>query len=250
MWLSRPKANRDPAGAKRGWPNSGRCNGRVPQRRRGPIVSRTMRSFSPLLVLLALGACVRAPLTISPEPQPGPPPENTAPSGVPVVIEREASVDVEYLRERRIIVPVAGVSGDRLEDTFDSPRDGGRLHRALDILAPRGTPVLSADDGRVLRLSTSTLGGITIYAVDPAGRIVYYYAHLDHYRDGLAAGMTLAKGDTIGFVGTTGNAPKDTPHLHFQIMRMPSDGRYWYGDPIDPYPLIGGRTSVAGGGKQ
>ena len=126
----------------------------------------------------------------------------------------------------------------RVRDTFESGRSGGRLHHALDILAPRGTPVLAADSGRVLRLSSNSLGGITIYAIDPEGRMVYYYAHLDHYRDALTAGMRLVKGDTIGFVGTTGNAPKNTPHLHFQIMRMPADGKYWAGEPIDPWPIL------------
>ena len=77
-----------------------------------------------------------------------------------------------------------------------------------------------------------------IYATDALGKIVYYYAHLDSYRPGLTQGATIARGDTLGFVGTTGNAPKDAPHLHFQVMRMPSDGKYWDGDPINPYPLI------------
>ena len=145
---------------------------------------------------------------------------------------------VDYLLARGIFIPVAGVTMSQLYDTFDEGRDGGRVHRALDIMAPRGTPVLSADSGRILRISTGALGGNTIYATDPLGRVVYYYAHLDGYQPGLAQGALLARGDTLGFVGTTGNAPKDTPHLHFQVMRMPPDGKYWDGDPINPYPLI------------
>lgn len=145
---------------------------------------------------------------------------------------------VNYLITREMEIPVAGKTVKQLQDTFDAGRDGGRVHRALDILAARGTPVIAADSGRVLRVSVNRLGGNTIYAVDPEGRIVYYYAHLDAYQPGLTQGMTIARGDTLGFVGTTGNAPKDTPHLHFQVMRMPADGKYWDGEAINPYPLF------------
>ena len=145
---------------------------------------------------------------------------------------------VDYLLARGILLPVAGITSDHLQDTFDEGRDAGRSHRALDILAPRGTPVLSADSGRILRISVSSLGGNTVYATDPLGRIVYYYAHLDGYQSGLTQGAPVARGDTLGFVGTTGNAPKDTPHLHFQVMRMPRDGKYWDGEPINPFPLL------------
>jgi murein DD-endopeptidase MepM/ murein hydrolase activator NlpD len=148
--------------------------------------------------------------------------------------------DVDYLRARALVVPVAGADMTRVEDTFADPRDGERVHRAIDILAPRGTPILSADDGKILRMTTSSLGGISMYTVDPTGRLVYYYAHMERYNDGVAAGHAIAKGDTLGFVGTTGNAPKDTPHLHFQVMRWPADGKYWNGDPIDPFDALGG----------
>ena len=139
---------------------------------------------------------------------------------------------------RGFLLPVAGATVDHLQDTFDEGRDGGRIHKALDILAPRGTPVLSADSGRVLRIGFNNLGGNCIYVTDLLGRIVYYYAHLDAYHPGLAQGSIVARGDTLGFVGTTGNAPKDTPHLHFQVMRMAADGRYWDGEAINPYPLL------------
>jgi murein DD-endopeptidase MepM/ murein hydrolase activator NlpD len=158
-----------------------------------------------------------------------------APAGAVSVSSAEA---VDYLLARGIFIPVAGATLSQLHDNFDEGRDGGRMHRALDIMAPRGTPVLSADDGRILRVSVSTLGGNTIYATDPLGRVVYYYAHLDGYQRGMVQGAMVSRGDTLGFVGTTGNAPKDMPHLHFQVMRMPSDGKYWDGDPINPYPLI------------
>ena len=149
-----------------------------------------------------------------------------------------AEADAEYVRSRRLVLPVAGIRPDQLTDSFDEPRDGTRRHRAIDILAPRGTPVLAADDGRVLRVSWNSAGGNTVYATDSDSRIVYYYAHLDHYHEPIAAGMPLTKGDTIGFVGTTGNAPKDIPHLHFQVMRMPHDAKYWNGEPINPFPIL------------
>jgi murein DD-endopeptidase MepM/ murein hydrolase activator NlpD len=139
---------------------------------------------------------------------------------------------------RALYLPVAADS-IRLDDSFDAPRDGGsRRHQAIDILAPRGTPVLSAGDGRILRLSKSAKGGITLYATDLEDRFVYYYAHLDRYHANVYAGKPLMRGDTLGYVGTTGNSPKDVPHLHFQIMRMPADGKFWNGEPVNPYPLL------------
>ena len=195
-----------------------------------------MRPTLMLLMTLATSACARHVYTA---PMPGQtravPPSVTPAVVVSAVSSAEA---VDYLLARGILIPVAGAALSHLHDTFDEGRDGGRVHRALDILAPRGTAVLSADSGRILRVGFNSLGGNIIYATDPLGRVVYYYAHLDAYQPGLVQGATVARGDTIGFVGTTGNAPKDTPHLHFQVMRMPADGRYWDGDPINPYPLI------------
>jgi murein DD-endopeptidase MepM/ murein hydrolase activator NlpD len=202
------------------------------------------RSFALLLVLASTTACTRtlirpypAPVAAVPEPATRPVVLAGAPTrpGRNAVGEAEA---VDYLMARGMEIPVAGRTVKNLSDTFDEGRDGGRTHRALDILAPRGTPVLAADSGRILRISENRLGGNTVYATDPQERIVYYYAHLDAYQPGLVQGMTIARGDTLGFVGTTGNAPKDTPHLHFQVMRMPADGKYWDGEPINPYPLF------------
>lgn len=136
-----------------------------------------------------------------------------------------------------LIVPVAGVLPKDLLDTFDEPR-GTRRHNALDIPAPRGTPVLSATDGRLERMFTSEAGGLMVYASDPTGRFVLMYAHLDRYADGLSDGMPLRRGDTIGYVGTTGNAPPEVPHLHFGIARTNNVGRWWTGTPVDPRPLL------------
>jgi murein DD-endopeptidase MepM/ murein hydrolase activator NlpD len=190
-----------------------------------------------LLLALVVTGCARQAYSSAPAPVESRPAPAAAKPVVPIdpVSSTEA---VEYLLARGILIPVAGASVGQLRDTFDEGRDGGRVHRALDIMASRGTPVLSADSGRILRISSNTLGGNIIYATDPLGRVVYYYAHLDAYQPGLTQGALVARGDTLGFVGTTGNAPKDTPHLHFQVMRMPSDGKYWDGEPITPYPLI------------
>jgi murein DD-endopeptidase MepM/ murein hydrolase activator NlpD len=136
-----------------------------------------------------------------------------------------------------MIVPVAGVRPDDLLDTFDEAR-GTRRHNALDIPAPRGTPVLAATPGKVLRLFSSQAGGLMIYASDPSDRFVLMYGHLDSYATGLADGMPLARGDTIGFVGTTGNAPPNLPHLHFAIARTSNVARWWTGMPVDPRPLL------------
>jgi murein DD-endopeptidase MepM/ murein hydrolase activator NlpD len=196
------------------------------------------RRVLPLLLALLSSACARQVLTTSTAAAPHTAPSGTARGVVATLGPLSSSETVNYILGRGLLVPVAGVVASQLRDTFDEGRDAGRVHRALDILAPRGTPVVAADDGRVLRVRQNALGGNTVYATDPAGRVVYYYAHLDAYRSGLAEGATIARGDLLGTVGTTGNAPKDTPHLHFQVMRMPPDGKYWDGDAINPYPLF------------
>jgi len=147
-----------------------------------------------------------------------------------------------------LFFPVSGMESTRLDDSFDDARDGGaRKHHAIDIMAPRGTPVLSVQDGRILRLSNSDKGGTTIYATDLDARFVFYYAHLEKYHENIYTGRPLMRGDTIGFVGTSGNAPKSVPHLHFQVMRMPADRKYWNGEPINPYPLLHNTTSASTG---
>jgi peptidoglycan LD-endopeptidase LytH len=159
----------------------------------------------------------------------------------PVTVEDSARV---ALAGRRLLVPVAGVDAARIPDTFLASR-GARTHGALDIMAPRGTPVLSADAGVVLRVSENRAGGLTIYATDPERRLVYYYAHMDRYARDIAAGRSVAPGDTLGFVGTTGNAPRDIPHLHFQVMLMHPEGRYWAGTPVNPLPFLRSAATTA-----
>ncbi len=157
------------------------------------------------------------------------------------------------LQPEGLIIPVAGVSMEGLHSDFNEWR-GTHRHHALDILAPRGTPVLAAVDGKLRKLLISQAGGLTIYETDESEAMIYYYAHLDHYAAGLEEGMSLHKGDVIGYVGTTGNAPPNTPHLHFAIARLPVSKEWWTGNPIDPFPLLRDRgitvsadRAIAGG---
>jgi len=135
-------------------------------------------------------------------------------------------------------MPVVGVDPRSLQGTFSQARGGARSHGALDILAPRGTPVVAAQDGVVKKLFTSDRGGLTVYEFDREERYCYYYAHLDGYAPGLHEGQLLRKGDLLGYVGSTGNARRDAPHLHFAVTRLDPDRRWWGGTPIDPYPLL------------
>jgi murein DD-endopeptidase MepM/ murein hydrolase activator NlpD len=147
------------------------------------------------------------------------------------------AADMTTLHAHRLLVPVAGVRAAGLPNTFNEKR-GSRNHGALDILAPRGTPVLSTDSGRVFKLYTSDAGGLTLYAADPSGRYMYYYAHLDRYHPRMREGLALARGDTIGFVGVTGNAAPEVPHLHFAIARIADPREWWKGTPVNPQTLL------------
>jgi murein DD-endopeptidase MepM/ murein hydrolase activator NlpD len=146
-----------------------------------------------------------------------------------------------------LIIPLAGVKASELRDTFNELRGGGtRKHEALDIMAPRGTPVLSASAGRVLKLHDSKDGGLMVYAADASNRFVLMYAHLDHYADGMQDGLPLRQGQVIGYVGTTGDAAADAPHLHFAIAHPTDVKLWWTGTAIDPRPLL--QQSGSGGG--
>jgi len=154
--------------------------------------------------------------------------------------------DPQVLASREMIVPVEGVARKALRDNFDERR-GKRPHEALDIMAPRGTPVLAVDDGKVAKLFRSDAGGITVYQYDRDERFVYYYAHLDRYAKDLAEGQVLKRGQVLGYVGSTGNAPPHAPHLHFSIFKLGADKRWWKGTAVNPYPYLTGsvETSLA-----
>lgn len=163
-----------------------------------------------------------------------PAPVTPAPLSTPAM----TATALNELRSRRLTLPVKGIKPADLRSNFDDRRGESRRHEALDVLAPRNTPVLAVEDGTVARLFLSDAGGITIYQFDPSATYVYYYAHLERYAEGLKEGAAIKRGQVVGYVGTTGNAPRDTPHLHFAIFKMTSEKKWWQGSAIDPYSVL------------
>lgn len=141
-----------------------------------------------------------------------------------------------------LLIPVQGVQASELVDTFNQTRGGTRIHEALDIMAPRGREVIAVADGKVVKLFNSQQGGLTVYQFDPTERYAYYYAHLDRYAPGLTEGKLIRRGELVGYVGSTGNASPDAPHLHFAIFELGPEKRWWEGRPINPYPLLRGSS--------
>jgi len=173
-----------------------------------------------------------APVTPSTAPEtPAPPVAETAPptEGTPG-------------ESRGLLVPVQGIGREQLHNTYGDARGGGsRTHEALDIMAPRNTPVLAVEEGKITKLFTSRQGGLTIYQFDPSETYAYYYAHLDRYASGLKEGQTVRKGQVIGYVGVTGNANPEGPHLHFAIFRLTPEKKWWKGDPLNPFDVLRGK---------
>ena len=141
------------------------------------------------------------------------------------------------LLARDLVFPVRGIDPMSLVDTFTAPRGTERVHNAVDIMAPRGTPVLAVADGTIRQLGTRGAGGIAVYQVDASEHYAYYYAHLDRLAPGLAEGQDVRAGDVLGYVGTTGNAPPGAPHLHFAVYDVAGAKRLFGGRPINPVPL-------------
>jgi hypothetical protein len=173
---------------------------------------------------------------------------NTLPSEttpvVPVasggVLMSPPPADLPPLRPLALVIPVAGVTAGQLLDTFTDSRSGGRVHDAIDIMAKEGTPVYAAEDGHVAKLFESKQGGLTVYQFDRDDELAYYYAHLSAYAPGLVEGQAVKQGDLIGYVGHTGNASPDGPHLHFAIFRLGPEKKWWKGTAINPYPYLHG----------
>lgn len=143
-----------------------------------------------------------------------------------------------------LLLPVQGVRPEQLHDTFSDARSESRRHDAIDIMAAAGTPVLAVADGHVEKLFDSERGGLTIYQFEPSGRLAYYYAHLQRYADGLAEGQPVRRGQVIGYVGATGNASLDAPHLHFAIFVLGPERRWWEGTAVNPYPVLRGEAPL------
>jgi peptidoglycan LD-endopeptidase LytH len=150
----------------------------------------------------------------------------------------ETRTTANFVGQMELIIPVAGVRQDQLIDTFDDARSEGRVHDAIDIMAPAGTPVLAATGGKILKLFQSERGGTTIYQLSDDEKTVYYYAHLQGYADGLVEGKAVRQGEVIAYVGDTGNAGAGNYHLHFSISAVSDPKRYWEGTNINPYPLL------------
>jgi murein DD-endopeptidase MepM/ murein hydrolase activator NlpD len=155
--------------------------------------------------------------------------ERTPERALPLVTGTAGALSATGLR-----MPVDGVDVESLKGGF-AERRGSRAHEAVDILAPRNTPILAVENGTVAKLFDSKAGGLTIYQYDPSARLAYYYAHLERYADGLHDGQVVSQGDVLGYVGTSGNAPSNTPHLHFGVFELDNTHRWWKGKAIDPY---------------
>jgi murein DD-endopeptidase MepM/ murein hydrolase activator NlpD len=177
---------------------------------------RHLASGSMALLLFATFAGPGRAATDLPKPPPQPPPD---------------------LASKKLLFPIQGFDLARLRDTIEERR-GMIKHEALDIMAQRGTPVLAVDDGRVAKLFRSLPGGITIYQFDASESYSYYYAHLDRYAPGLVDGALVKRGDVIGYVGSSGNASADAPHLHFAIFKLGTEKRWWKGEAINPFPYF------------
>lgn len=180
----------------------------------------------------------------APNPVPDPQPDVAAPVDESSSTSRARNIargpvitfeDITDLRARRLTVPVQGVSVETLVSSYRDARDPTRRHEAMDIPSARRTPVLAVEDGRVAKLMESQRGGLTVYQFDTTEQFSYYYAHLDGYASGLTEGARVQRGQILGYVGTTGNAPENAPHLHFAIFKLGAERRWWDGTPLDPY---------------
>lgn len=182
-----------------------------------------------------------APETQAPPVAETAPPTEGTPGESRPWLQVPSPVPAGELASRGLLVPVQGIGREQLSNTYGDARGGGsRIHEALDIMAPRNTPVLAVEDGKISKLFNSQQGGLTIYQFDPSETYAYYYAHLDRYARGLKEGQTVRKGQVIGYVGTTGNASPEGPHLHFAIFRLTPEKKWWKGDPLNPFEVLRG----------
>lgn len=148
----------------------------------------------------------------------------------------------ERARTARLMIPVLDVSAAELIDNFADRRDtGGRLHEAIDIMAPEGTSVVAAAPGIIERLFQSEVGGNTIYIRSNDRRTIHYYAHLHEYAPGLREGQRVRRGQRLGSVGSTGRSDPEAPHLHFAILLTTPRAEWWEpATAVNPYRLLVG----------
>lgn len=213
-------------------------------RRAEPMTSATTSATSqPRVAPSVVEAASPMPTTsITPPPPPLPPsPESSvgqaaaapSPKASPLFQTAQGAASSPQL-----IIPVAGIRADQLQDTFTASRSEGRAHDAIDIIAPHDAPVLAAATGPIVRLFQSERGGITIYQESADGKIVYYYAHLDRYADNLAESHIAQQGEVIAYVGDTGNAGAGNYHLHFSVSLIDDPKHFFKGTNINPFPLL------------
>lgn len=125
------------------------------------------------------------------------------------------------------ICPVGGPSW--FLNTWGAPRSGGRTHKGVDMMGPRGTPLVAVSSG-IVRKSYGSLGGNIVWLYADHG-VNYFYAHLDSYPSGLVDGQWVSKGQLVGYMGDTGNPRPGANHLHFGI--------YPGGiTAVNPYPTV------------
>ena len=199
-------------------------------------------SFLVIVTIVALAASFR---TRPQLPAVNLPPSDPIAIGTPLPPTESPTPTPEpanFVGHLALIIPVAGVRAEQLLDTFDDARSEGRVHDAIDIMAAAETPVLAAADGKIVKLFHSERGGTTIYQLSSNQEMIFYYAHLSHYAEGLTEGSLVKQGEVIAYVGDTGNAGAGNYHLHFSIALVTDPKRYWEGTNINPYPLLQNRA--------
>lgn len=159
------------------------------------------------------------------------------PESEPPITASQAAKAIVELRQRKLELPIKNFDLSKIKGSFYETH-AGVMHGAADMLAPRNTPVHAVEDGKIAKLFNSKRGGLTIYQADPSGRYVYYYAHLERYADRLHDGDHVKQGQVIGYVGTSGNAPPDTPHLHFSVGLGDALKKWWVTSSVDPYEIF------------
>ena len=208
--------------------------------------AHALSRWAALLPLVLLPACMpRGAAPMAARPAPADSIFFPASRAAPVVTAALETEEALVAPGASLAIPVRGIRPEQLRDSYHDARGGGRVHNAIDIMAPRGTPVIAAADGTIYKMRTSGNGGITIYQLDPDGRTLYYYAHLERYAAGLREGMTVYRGQVIAYVGDTGNAAPGDYHLHFSVSTLTDPRRWWDGRNTNPYPLLVGHARRA-----
>jgi len=145
-------------------------------------------------------------------------------------IEASSFFTIEIKRFPLYLFPVAGGKNSDAQSFWGAQRDGGkRSHEGVDIFAKRGTPIIATVDGRITFSGEKGLGGKQVWLRDTKRGYSLYYAHLDSIAT--FKKFLVDAGDTLGFVGNTGNARTTATHLHFGIYSG-------YSGAINPYHFI------------